>query len=708
MSHSRTEIDLTQFDHCLILGKKKNNDQESNATGKSTIFKGIDYILFNKIAADTLEEIVRDGQDQCEGILEFELHGKDWQVSRKRSNKSKKSHVLLKEWFNNKWDTREQRTSAQTEKVLKELLGISYTAFTNSVLFEQGKFSEIAEATDTQRRNLLKEPLSLSIYGVYEKISKVKLKEFDKDFQEKKILIGALGDPAADIIVLNKQLKAVEKEVDQLEKERTNLRKQIQDDRHKVSELEKLLSSDAAKIADQLVELDKQKQACEVKLARLQKQALEYKTDIDKCNTEHTKLESLLKGFQDEQKKLQKIKVRSDSEISKDLDEVDKKERKGQLWVATLQADYDKYSKPLPSGYECEVCFNELSDEYREKVTLLNKEKSISIEKNLTTSQEKLNKLARKRAALNQERKDIEEHARKLNRVGTNIDSIQVQIQNNRKSFSTLEKLAKQLLDDAKEETSTLNDITKKEKNLQKQSKDFNVSEVNDEIVALRHSIRDNEVKENNVIDLLSNKSTEKGIANERRRKRETDVQELAKLQTEHDELEAKVRLWTRVVKAFSTSGIPTLIIHTILDDIQVEANNILQELRPELSLQFSIEKNNKDALDIIYKVNGNKRNYKLLSGGQKAFISFALRLGLSVVIQKRLNVSIKFLELDEVDQPMDEAGQDAFVQAIRKFSNRYKILVITHNNRLKDKFKHIIQVEHDEKNGSVGRLITQ
>jgi DNA repair exonuclease SbcCD ATPase subunit len=170
--------------------------------------------------------------------------------------------------------------------------------------------------------------------------------------------------------------------------------------------------------------------------------------------------------------------------------------------------------------------------------------------------------------------------------------------------------------------------------------------------------------------------------------------------------LENDVLLWNRVVRAFSTSGIPTLIIHTILDDLQIEANNILQELRPSLSLQFFIEKDDKDALGIMYKDNNQEREYALLSGGQKMYISFALRLGLSLVIQKRLGVEIKFLELDEVDQPLDLSGQDAFVDAIKKYQNKFKIFVITHNERLKNKFNNAIVVEGDGTNGSSAKVV--
>ena len=56
----------------------------------------------------------------------------------------------------------------------------------------------------------------------------------------------------------------------------------------------------------------------------------------------------------------------------------------------------------------------------------------------------------------------------------------------------------------------------------------------------------------------------------------------------------------------------------------------------------------------------------------------------------------IKFLLLDEIDQSLDKAGVDAFADIVKFFQKEYAILVITHNDRLKDKFSHAILVEQD------------
>ena len=142
------------------------------------------------------------------------------------------------------------------------------------------------------------------------------------------------------------------------------------------------------------------------------------------------------------------------------------------------------------------------------------------------------------------------------------------------------------------------------------------------------------------------------------------------------------------------------MIINTILDDLQVEANHWLSELKPSLELQFTSD------MDLIYRVHGRDKDFSQISGGQKVLFALALKLGLSLIIQRRLGVNIKFLQLDEVDQPLDKRALEAYAEAIRKLQDKFKIFVITHNDSLKDKFTSIILVEGDETNGATSTLV--
>jgi len=54
----------------------------------------------------------------------------------------------------------------------------------------------------------------------------------------------------------------------------------------------------------------------------------------------------------------------------------------------------------------------------------------------------------------------------------------------------------------------------------------------------------------------------------------------------------------------------------------------------------------------------------------------------------------LEFLLLDEVNSPLDRYGVETlFVSVIKSLEDRYKILVITHDESLKEKFDNVINI---------------
>ena len=70
MCYSYGFIDFSQFNAALIIGKIENNELYSNGVGKSTIFKAIEYLLFNQ-ADVNLEKIIRDDMPSCKVLSKF-------------------------------------------------------------------------------------------------------------------------------------------------------------------------------------------------------------------------------------------------------------------------------------------------------------------------------------------------------------------------------------------------------------------------------------------------------------------------------------------------------------------------------------------------------------------------------------------------------------------------------------------------------------
>lgn len=707
MSHKETDIDCTKFDCCLIVGKKSSNDNESNGVGKSTIIKALKYVLYNDYPTNKIEKIVLDGQEKCEVIYEFELNDKDWQVHRQRSNKSKKSQLIVKYKLKDKWEKIDQRTTSQMEKKLKELIKINSVAFSSSVIFSQNSFSDILEATDSERRKLLKEPLSLNVYSKYLENAKNNHKKAEKELSKIRENIINLGNPDEDINQINKELKLLNEELIKQNIILNNNKKELTLNIKEHSSLETLLSSDSIKLTDQLLDINYQQKKCKNTINEYKKRAVLYSEKIDKLSNKINLLNNKIKKEEKNKSNLLNVKIRNEEQIEIDLNDIIKKENKGNLYIADLKIKYEHFSKPLPEGSECTVCFNELTDEYKNKISIENKIKSIEIKNNLNKAKEKLLKLFNKKEKLNNELNSITEHKFKLKELNATILSLKKELKNNKEFLSSTETQASQLIKDIESENEIEKELINKEKALKEKIEKFNTKDINSKLIVVKNNIEEFQEKESLILNEISELNINKGIKEEKKNKRIKDNELLLELNEALIKAKYEYTLTLRIVNAFSDSGIPSLIIHTILDDLQIESNNILQEMRPELGLQFYIEKDDKDVLGIKYSVYNQERDYSQLSGGQKMFISFALKLGLSTIIQKRLDIDLKILALDEVDQPLDKAGRDAFVEIIKKYKNKFKIFVITHDDRLKDKFKHAILVEQDGINGSTGKLVT-
>src|SRR5690606_7892361 len=127
------------------------------------------------------------------------------------------------------------------------------------------------------------------------------------------------------------------------------------------------------------------------------------------------------------------------------------------------------------------------------------------------------------------------------------------------------------------------------------------------------------------------------------------------------------------------------------LNELQFETNKALQELRPDLEVQFDAD------LNFTYRRNGIEKDYHQLSHGQHVYIALALKRSLSRIIQRKMGIDIKALFFDEIDSPLDAAGVEALSHAIKKWQDEFKIFLVTHNQDLKNKFSHSIVIEEGD-----------
>ncbi len=163
---------------------------------------------------------------------------------------------------------------------------------------------------------------------------------------------------------------------------------------------------------------------------------------------------------------------------------------------------------------------------------------------------------------------------------------------------------------------------------------------------------------------------------------------------------------------AFGKDGIPALLIEQSLPQIEAKANEILDRLsNGEMSVSFETQREYRDkkredkkqTLDIIIRDSAGSREYELFSGGEAFRINFAIRLALSRVLAQRSGARLQTLVIDEGFGSQDAEGRQRLVEAINLVNPDFeKIIVITHLEELKDAFPSRIEVTKTASSSSV------
>ena len=163
----------------------------------------------------------------------------------------------------------------------------------------------------------------------------------------------------------------------------------------------------------------------------------------------------------------------------------------------------------------------------------------------------------------------------------------------------------------------------------------------------------------------------------------------------------SQAALFDKLSKVFGKNGIQTILLDSIIEDLEKASNKILSSICNEPSvIVLETQRAGTDGsstietLDLKIRKDGHLQNFKSLSGGEKFRISLALRIALSDISSRYGGSSLDFLLLDEVNSPLDRHGVETlFVSVIKSLEDRYKILVITHDESLKQKFENVIDV---------------
>ena len=720
--HEKSEICFDDFNSALIIGKSSASNYESNGIGKSTIVKAIEYVLFNKVHAKSSEKIIRDGAESCKVSFSFEEDGEVFKIERFKSRKSGSSDLrIYKKISEDSWEDKTQRRISDNEKEIEKLLKINYDAFKNSFLFSQKAQTDLASLTPEKRKLLLKETLNLIIYSKYEKIAKKKLNDLNRDLEKYKTNICIFGDPEKELASIDLSIVQMEKNINSTSIEINSNKKLFDDENLKLSALNKTFQN----LENDSVFLLKKQKEIQNDISKLESLKQEYETKLNNLKISgknlSNELSSLKKSFKEESEKYESFiknenpllsesaQFSNEDDASKEIEKLISQKIEKTSQLKTLSSKIEELKIPIPKDGVCKSCRQVLTSEHRDKCQ---KEINIQLEdfnRNLNSISFELGTITHNIESANKRKNLIISTKNKLKDYSQNISLKEKEVDSKRSMYMEYDALlnkTKKNIDDKITEGNGL-----KTKHFVDNFEMFN--KLKKEISVLKDHLGElfnvNQINTTQLNELV----TQKAILEHKKEQKEKDKLKIKDLQDKIDKINQSNKIAGLAASAFGSGGIPSLIINNILEDFQSETNSILSQIKPGIQIKFSLLKENKtsgeqeDTLDIIFLINGKERDYDLISGGQQLAISLCLRLGLVQILRKQFGINIKMLLLDEVDQPLDYNGKEAYADMIKELQKEYKILVITHNDSLKDKFKNVILVSQDENLISSAKLMS-
>lgn len=150
--------------------------------------------------------------------------------------------------------------------------------------------------------------------------------------------------------------------------------------------------------------------------------------------------------------------------------------------------------------------------------------------------------------------------------------------------------------------------------------------------------------------------------------------------------------------EAYRPTGIPAMILATVIEELNEEANDILAIMGSDLGVNVTTQKETQRGTTqekvMVYAMTADgPADFKTLSGQEQYFVALALRLGLSECIARRTGTPIQTIVQDEGWGALDEVSRKAVMDALLRISERFSVFSVTHVTEVKDSFPTVIEV---------------
>lgn len=673
LSHDLSEIDFEKFDSALILGTHNNEEDRSNGSGKSSLFSSIVWALFGKSRHKKKDGVVKWDRRKC--VVEFTFNIDDiiYKITRSRDKVLGETDVIFERFDGAAFVSILGDTNTATDKIILDTINVSYDVFLNSVYFKQDDISIFATTTPGKRKDILKALLRMDKWDNYQKATKDKAKILKSKIDEKS---SHLVDSD-----LKSELKNCENSI-------KSLRNEIK----KIKNVNDTLSSN---IMNKKIEYQ-----------NIQNQA--DANDVDKLQKEYNRLNDKIQNINDKIQENNNIIINNNKKVSKlqqevrilkntiksgkniKINEYRAKLINGKSKEEALLERIEDLKKDIKLSDKCDLCKKALSKKDVRDIKIIRKAELTDAKKKYDILHEKVANAIKSLQSKEKLVSDGINAELKKEKIDSKINQskreIDICIDENKRLTEELDEIDIDIVKNNLEKSKNINNktnIKSLQREIEKLEKDFTERKKNHDKMNIDYGSKMRRRSE--IIKL---------------QKEQND------LQSEIDKLKLEYRLYEKLKGYFGKDGVQAIIIENIIEELENYTNDTLSKICNEpTSISIKTQRQNDngtwtETFDILVKSGAREDDFDTFSGGEKFRISLALRLALSNILSNRMGGNIRFLLLDEVSANLDNKGVSMFMDIIKNLSKDMKVLIITHNERLKEKFEDIIIVNKG-KNGS-------
>lgn len=670
LSHDKSEINFNKFDVALILGRYDGESEQSNGAGKSAIFEAIAWALFGKSRHKKKNGVVKWDKTSCKVEFEFFIDEEKYMITRIRDKVINDSDIEFKQWnsLTTQYDDISCDTNTSTDKKILDTINVNYEVFINSSYFKQNDISIFAQSTPGKRKDVLKELLRMDKWDKYESKAKDHVRKISASIKEKTQNVIPIDKIINDILECDNDIFNIKNIIVDTNKMYTK----ISDDLvNKKTEYQSLQNANPEA---ELKKIERDYAVVKGRLSEITSKKIENDNIIGQNNDKISELDQKIKFFKDQIKQAKNISV----------DGIRNKISQGTVKNDILKERIKELKINVNLINECDRCKKPLT---KKDITDIQNARKIE-----------LNESIKKHASISSHLNDLTREMQNLEKIINNSSKFEID-----KSKSEIKLLSfKNIINEKMEENIRL--ISEQKKLLERDYKK--------EIQELRSQC-EKDYKEKLEVEIKNLNSSLEKIKfdvdslnvdyGSKVRKKEHLIElqkEQIKIQKEIDSLNSEFTIYDKLRICFGKDGVQSVIIENIIEELENYANDTLSKICNEptsVSIQTQKQNDNgswSETFDIIIKSGSRVDEFETYSGGEQFRVSLSLRLALSNILSKRMGGAMNFLLLDEVSSNLDNKGLDMFINIVKQIGNTMKVLVITHNEKLKEKFENIIMVD--------------